>query len=187
VIAEFLLGLAATHAACRSSDGASTLRPMRRRYPLAPRFYPSSHLYPRAPQNVLSVGEIRGWLALLHKQFGWPWETLARTLGIGEGKHVTSKVRGNSWFVGGEQARCSRQLLRIISGELVLSQPNKFGRRDAVIADYPVPIRNPSRMAYDMKTGRLMLSSIPLPQPTLPSFTSALAKFLDRPDVDSDP
>jgi len=95
-----------------------------------------------------------------------------------------SKVRGNSWFVGGEQARCSRQLLRIISGELVLSQPNKFGRRDAVIADHPVPIRNPSRMAYDMKTGRLVLRTIPLPQPTLPSFTNALAKFFDRADVD---
>jgi len=66
----------------------------------------------------------------------------------------------------------------------VLSQPNKFGRRDAVIADHPVPIRNPSRMAYDMKTGRLVLRTIPLPQPTLPSFTNALAKFFDRADVD---
>jgi len=39
-------------------------------------------------------------------------------------------------------------------------------------------------MAYDMKTGRLVLRTIPLPQPTLPSFTNALAKFFDRADVD---
>jgi hypothetical protein len=70
----------------------------RRRDPLAPRFYASSQFYPRASQDVMSCEEIRQWLKLLHEQFGWPWETLGRTLGIGEGKHVVSKIRGNSWI-----------------------------------------------------------------------------------------
>jgi len=96
--------------------------------------------------------EMRRWLKLLREQHGWPWETLARTLGIGEGKHAASKVRGNSRILPGEQCRMSRQLRRIASGELKLSEPNKFGRRDAVIADNPQPIGNPSlTMAYDLK------------------------------------
>jgi hypothetical protein len=56
----------------------------------------------------MSCDEIRHWLSVLHGQFGWPWETLARTLGIGEGKHVASKLRGNSWIYPGEQIRMSR-------------------------------------------------------------------------------
>jgi hypothetical protein len=74
----------------------------------------------------------------------------------------------------------SRQLSRIISGELVLTAPNKYGRRDAVIADNPQPIRNPALMAYDMKTGRIVRRAAPLPGPTLPSFKNGLAKFFDR-------
>jgi hypothetical protein len=41
-------------------------------------------------------------------------------------------------------------------------------------------------MVFDMKTGRLVLRTIPLPHPTVPSFSNALAKFFDRADVDSD-
>jgi hypothetical protein len=74
----------------------------------------------------------------------------------------------------------SRQLTRIVAGELVLSEPNKFGRRDAVIADNPQAIRNPTLMAYDMKTGRIVRRASPLPGPTLPSFKDGLAKFFDR-------
>lgn len=42
----------------------------------------------------------------------------------------------------------SRQLRRIISEELVLSEPNKSGRRNAVMADHPVPIRGPTILRY---------------------------------------
>ena len=41
------------------------------------------------------------------QQFGWPWETLAHALGIGEGKHVTSKFRGNGFIDVGEQPSMS--------------------------------------------------------------------------------
>jgi hypothetical protein len=153
---------------------------MRHRDPLAPHFYASSQLYPRARQDVMSIGEILQWLTLLHERHAWPWETLGRTLGIGEGKHVVSKIRGNSWIGQLEQRRMSRQLCRIISGELVLTAPNKYGRRDAAIADNPQPIRNPALMAYDMKTGRIVRRAAPLPEPTLPSFKNGLAKFFDR-------
>jgi hypothetical protein len=45
---------------------------MHRRDPFAPRFYQSSQHYPRAPQDVMPVGEILQWLTLLHEQHGWP-------------------------------------------------------------------------------------------------------------------
>jgi hypothetical protein len=102
----------------------------------------------------MSVEAIRWWLKLLHERHGWPWETLARTLGIGEGKHVVSKVRGNSRFVGGEQRRCTRQLRRIISGELVpVERRNSQGgkRWDAVIADHPQPLRLPVQWHINLK------------------------------------
>jgi hypothetical protein len=160
---------------------------MRRRDPLTPRLYASSQLYARAPQDVMSVGEILQWLTLLHEQHGWPWETLGRTLGIGEGKHVRSKIRGNSWIGALEQRRMSRQLCRIISGELVLIAPNKYGRRDAVIADNLRPIRGALHMAINWpRSARIVWRTAPLPEPSLPSFKNALAKFFDPPLPDTD-
>jgi hypothetical protein len=138
----------------------------------------------------MSSDALRQWLKLLHERHGWPWETLARTLGIGEGKHVVSKVRGNSRFVGGEQKRCTRQLRRIISGELVLAERrnSQGGKRcDAVIADNPQPIRGAHRMAIDLRRGGLVVRRRePLPQPTLLSFKTALTKFLNTLSADTD-
>jgi hypothetical protein len=130
----------------------------------------------RLLRGVMSCDEIRHWLSVLHEQIGWPWETLARTLAIGEGKHVASKVRGNSWIYPGEQIRMSRQLDRIISGELVCE---KRGQRvDAVLADNPQPLRQPARLAFDLSTGRLRWVQPRLaPHPMLPSFRSWLTKF----------
>ena len=118
----------------------------------------------------MSRDEIRHWLRELHTTYGWPWETLARTLGLGEGKHAVSKVRG------GEQRRCSRQLDRIISGELV---SEKRGQRvDAVLADNLTPLTTRSRMAYDLKAGRIFWVAPRLaPEPVLPSFRNALTRF----------
>jgi len=137
-----------------------------------------SHLIPRVPVDVMSCNEIRHWMRELHATYGWPWETLARTLGLGEGKHAASKVRGNSWFKGGEQLRCRRGLDRIISGELVLSKPNNYGRIDAVLADHPVPLSQPGRLKFDFASNRLRWV-IPrqAPHPVLPSFRSGLSKF----------
>jgi hypothetical protein len=134
------------------------------------------HPHIRSPKGVMSCDEIRHWLSVLHGQFGWPWETLARTLGIGEGKHVASKLRGNSWIYPGEQIRMSRQLDRIISGELVCE---KRGQRvDAVLADNPAPLTTKARMVYDLKAGRIRWVAPRLaPDPLLPSFHSGLTKF----------
>ena len=75
----------------------------------------------------------------------------------------------------------SRQLRTIISGELVLTAPNKYGRRDATLSDNPQPIKGATRWAYDLKTGRIVRRTTPLPEPTLPSFKDAIAKFFDTP------
>jgi hypothetical protein len=151
---------------------------MRRHDPL-PRPHSGSHLQPRAPVGVMSREEIRHWMRELHTTYGWPWETLARTLGLGEGKHAVSKVRGNSWFRGGEQPRCSRQFDRIISGELVLSKPNKYGRIDAVLADHPVPLSQPARLKFDFASNRLRwVVPRQAPPPMVPSFLSGLARFV---------
>jgi hypothetical protein len=149
---------------------------MRRRNPRAPRFFPATRFFPRAP-DVKSVEEIRWWLKMLHEQRGWPWETLGRTLGIGEGKHVASKVRGNSRFVGGEQIRCTRQLRRIISGELVpVERRNSQGgkRWDAVIADHPQPLRPGLHWHVDLKRGTAYLEPTEPPPPMLPNFRNML-------------
>jgi len=151
---------------------------MRSRDPRAPRYYPNSPFYPRAP-DVLSSEEIRQWLKLLHERHGWPWETLGRALGIGEGKHVVSKVRGNSRFVGGEQIRCTRQLRRIISGELVPAEmPNSQGgkRWDAIVADHPAPLRQQPQLHIDLSSKRSPVQWVrPLPSPpALPNFRTLL-------------
>jgi hypothetical protein len=130
----------------------------------------------------MSSGEIRQWLKTLHEEHGWPWETLARTCGIGEGKHAASKVRGNSWIKHGERRRMSRQISRILSGELVPSAPNGRRRVDAKLADTPVPIRGAVRMVYDLQTGRLAWKLPPAPTgPSLPSFAKGIEKLRGEP------
>jgi len=140
------------------------------------------HPHVRSPKGVMGCDEIRHWLSVLHQQFGWPWETLARTLGIGEGKHVASKVRGNSWIYPGEQIRMSRQLDRILSGELVCEQ---CGRRvDAVLADSPTPLANKPRLVYDLNASgmRWVAPRLAL-KPALPSFRAALGEIKkERPE-----
>jgi hypothetical protein len=129
----------------------------------------------------MSQDEIRHWLGRLHREFAWPWNTLARVCALGEGKHAKSKVRGNSRFVGGEQPRCSRQLKRIINGELVLSEPNSRGQRDAVLADNPTPLKGAAHMVFDLESGRIVWRITPLPQPTLTSFRKGIERFLGKP------
>jgi hypothetical protein len=132
---------------------------------------------------VMSCEEIRHWMRELHVTYGWPWETLARTLGIGEGKHVVSKVRGNSYFRGGEQRRCSRQLDRILSGELVPWKPER-GRVEAVVADKPVPLTRPARFVYNLKIGKLgyVVPRMTM-DPILPSFATFFTDAVPLEDI----
>lgn len=126
----------------------------------------------------MSCAEIRHWLKELHERHGWPWETLARTCGIGEGKHVVSKVRGNSSIYHAEQRRMSRQIDRIISGELVPSKPDKRGRVDAVLAAHPVSLERSMRMKVDLATGRLGFVERRAPTPgTVLSFSQGVEAF----------
>jgi hypothetical protein len=136
----------------------------------------------------MSSEEIRQWLKTLHEEHGWPWETLARTLGIGEGKHAASKVRGNSRIKYGERRRMSRQIARILSGELVPSAPNIRRRVDAKLADNPVPIHGAVRMVYDLQSGRLAWKLPPTPTgPRLPSFAEAIEKLCGEPSDELPP
>jgi hypothetical protein len=128
---------------------------------------------------VMTTDEIRYWLNELHETHGWGWGCLARTLRLGETKHVVSKARRpHVWFVGGEQRRCSKQIDRILSGELV---PVMHGRRqDAVVAARPVPIQQPRRLVYSLSTGRMSwVAPRPAPVPTLPAFAEGLRRLLD--------
>jgi hypothetical protein len=98
----------------------------------------------RYRNDVMAADEIRYWLKILHQDHGWRYRCLGRVLGIGMGKHVVSKIRGNSWIYGGEQLRMSVQLDRIIRGELV---PIVTGRRqDAQLCDPPRPLETRRRM-----------------------------------------
>jgi hypothetical protein len=129
----------------------------------------------------MTCDEIRYWLKELHEKHGWNWACLARTLRLGEAKHARSKLRRNVRFVGGEQRRCSRQIDRILSGELVTAMlPGKKGppRQQAVVADHPVPIQQPARLVYDLATGRMHWKKPrSVPEPVLPSFATALRRL----------
>jgi len=54
---------------------------------------------------------------------------------------------------------------RIISGELVCGKPGQNGRIDAVLADYPVPLKGATRLRINRDTMRLEWHTTPLPFP----------------------
>lgn len=125
----------------------------------------------------MSPGEIRYWIRTLMQQHGWRQRCLSRALGCNG--DVTGMLRGH-WCGPREQARYTKQIGRILSGELV-QEARRSGsatRYDAVVADHPTPLRATAIMALDPKTMRLRWLAPPLhPAPVLPSFARGLEAF----------
>jgi hypothetical protein len=109
-------------------------------------------------------------------------------MGLPNPAHVWGKASGKQWIYPTEQIRMSRQLKRIISGELVLV-PGKPGgayqRGKAVLTAHPVPLTSPTRMVFDvehlLRHGVERFKQVPAYEPPalrLPDF-AALRKVLD--------
>lgn len=133
--------------------------------------------YRSPPAGVMTPEEIRYWLKELLRR-GWTAICLQRTLGAKRG--IKQKMSGDAWIYPTEQVRFSKQLQRIISGELVQQavDPNAppcshKSKRNAVLAEHPVPLSGPMTMVYDFRAGRLALRSTE-PERKLPSFKSLL-------------
>lgn len=112
----------------------------------------------------MGVDEIRYWMTALRKEHGWGTRVLSRTLGFRNGSAPTQKCKGH-WIWRSEQRRASRQIERILSGELVCIR-GRVGRGNAgkaIIAADPVPLTPPRHWVYDLKSGRLRL--VPREQP----------------------
>jgi hypothetical protein len=106
----------------------------------------------RSPLPVMSADEIRHWIKELRGTYGWGRKCLVRTLGAYDDRTLYGKLKGK-WFYRGERKRFSRQIDRILSGELICMKRGQ--RYDAVLADHPVPLRVPARMKFDFATGRV--------------------------------
>jgi hypothetical protein len=134
------------------------------------------HPHIRSPKGVMSCEEIRHWFVALRRDHGWAGALLARTVGLPDKGAMTSKLR-RSWIYPGEQLKFSRQLDRILSGELV---PLQIGRRwEAVLADNPKPLVRQARMAYDFATGRVRWVTPRIGvDPTLPGFQQVMTRVL---------
>lgn len=103
---------------------------------------------------------------------GWNRGELQRALGLPH--HNLRKALGKDWIYPGEQIRFSRQLRKIISGEVVLKEMRRHtGKpvREPVLAAHPEPLRMPMKITFDMKAGRCrMQPSIVPPENPLPVF-----------------
>lgn len=111
---------------------------------------------------------------------GWNRGEMQRALGMRKGNY--RKMLGKEWIYPTEQIRFSRQLRRIISGELVLQervprQINGNGKpvRDVVLATEPEPLVPPMKKVYSLKVGRLVdVPAYTPPENPLPNFKAIL-------------
>lgn len=114
--------------------------------------------------------EIRFWLTALREEHGWGTRVLGRTLGFAHtGSAVSRKADGREWIYISEQRRASRQIERILAGELVCDLNYKTGRngfpQKAFVAAHPVPLVSAKHWIYDLKVGRLRLVPRERPEP----------------------
>jgi hypothetical protein len=142
----------------------------------------------------MSVEEIQWWIRELLRRRGWGMRVLGRTLGLANPCNISRKSDGREWIYPTEQVRMSRQIKRILSGELVCV-PGKAGRvkgggykaGKAVVAVHPVPLVPPYKQVLDvdhlLKRGVGRLKLVPAytePALKLPDF-EALRKALFAP------
>lgn len=119
----------------------------------------------KPPADIMSREEIIELLKELRTR-GWSICALARAIGTHEdhGATLLGKIRGTSSIYRGEQRRFSRQLHRILSGELVP------GRGHPQLADDPKPLRRPAKMVLIDGKLRWLQPRIVAGEPALPSF-----------------
>ena len=145
----------------------------------------------KPPAGVMSQEQIRWWLNDLRRR-GWGMRVLGRTMGLANEAAVWRKANGKEWIYPTEQIRMSRQLKRIISGELVCKvgragRPDRHGNGPgkAVIAAHPVPLTPPYKPVLDVdalfRHGAVRLKQVPAYEPPelrLPDF-EALRRVID--------
>jgi hypothetical protein len=139
----------------------------------------------------MTCEQIRWWLTEL-RRLGWGMKVLGRTMGLAKPSNIWRKANGKERIYPTEQVRMSRQIKRILSGELVCV-PGKAGRvkgggyqpGKAVLAAHPVPLVPPTKVLdveHLLKRGVGRLKVVPAYEPPalkLPDF-EALRKVLDR-------
>lgn len=131
----------------------------------------------------MSCAEIRWWICELRRR-GWNRGVMQRLLGTKH--HNWRKADGKEWIYPGEQVRFSRQLGRVIRGEVVMQPTGRHARRDkftgrndcqkaVVITRNPQPLPMPMQVKYDMRAGRFRLvpQQVPIENP-LPDFKKLL-------------
>ena len=110
--------------------------------------------YLKPPPDVMTVEEIRYWLTMLMVKYGWGPVPIERTLGMGAGRWpgytVKGKASGVNWIYRSEQIRWSKVLKRIIAGEIAYEPARKWR---VVVVDFPRPLPQPQRHAFDMLRG----------------------------------
>lgn len=142
--------------------------------------------------------ELRYWIRefLYNPAFGWSRCKLAfaRFLGI-DLSGLRSKLREGrtrAWIYPGEQIRFSRQVRRLLAGEMVPKQMRASSgqmRWEAVVADHPRPIhrQGPLRFRVDLARGRWGWEVAPSYAPPLPSFRALLEREEPFPSLDEAP
>jgi hypothetical protein len=144
--------------------------------------FTKDHPHIRSPQGIMSCEELRYWIRELLEVHHWRPLPLARACGIHTandraGGHIRRKLTGG-WIYPGEQIRFTRGIRRILAGELVCMHLGgvKWG---CVVASHPVPLKLPSRLRYNLTSGRLeYVSTSTETRPSLPSFADVLSKPL---------
>lgn len=109
---------------------------------------------------------------------GWDRGVYARYFGMRDANW--RKAFGKQWIYPTEQLRLSRQLKRVIAGEIVLAprlkkngQPYKR-EHVAVLAAQPVPLAMPMKLTFDFAARRFRMVPQRQPQNPLPSFQTLL-------------
>jgi hypothetical protein len=123
----------------------------------------------------MGQAELRHWIhEFLHNPvLGWSLSKLAFARFLGIDLHgLKSKVRHRptqAWFRGAEQFRFTRQIRRLLAGQVVPRQIRAQSGQlkwEAVPADHPRPLRLPRRWRYNLASGRIEF--VP---PLVPSYT----------------
>lgn len=136
------------------------------------------HPLRETPPGALSCDELRFWIRWLLKTPGTPWGPmqLGRAFGCAGQQPdaaVLTKLSGG-WIYPSQQLRWSKQLPRVLSGELV---PVRIGqRREVRVAEKPQPLRLPARWRYDLKRGKLEHHPFRMPRyrDPLPAFKAVM-------------